>query len=142
MGANTAPPAAATIPSQGQQRLRLLGLAVLSVLLLSLSGILFAASLWIGKGLESPVRRDHALLVRANNRLWYFVPFQLMAIAIVAWILVVKIPIIAATRRSKVFQKFLLFLGGFLLLLLLDYFGGIVLFEHWGLTVVHWLENF
>ena len=113
-----------------------------SLLLLSFSGILFSTSLVLGKALESSGRTDHQALLRANDRYWHVFPFQLIAVAIVAGIIVSFIPKSQGqTRISREILRVLVFLPLTLGLLIVDYLFGIVVFNHWGTALADYLKR-
>jgi hypothetical protein len=118
-------------------------LVVLAVVLLSFSGILFSASLTLGKALESPGRKDDAALVRANDRYWRLFPLQLLAVAVVSGIIVVSIPKTQdPRRRSRRIVRLSAFLPITLVLLVFDYLFGIIAFDHyWGNTIAEYLKR-
>jgi len=92
--------------------------------------------------LENPGRTDHAALLRANDRYWHLFPFQLIAIAIVAGIVVSFIPNSQQSGRiSRGMQKVLFFLSVMLALLVFDYLFGIVVFNGWGNALADYLKR-
>jgi hypothetical protein len=117
-------------------------LFLISIALFMLSAILFSTSLWIGKSLESAAIHDRGPLLRANDRYWHFFPAQLLAIALVAFIVTMSLPLPGSgSRISPFFRRALILAGAVIGLLPLNYVVGILLFQNWGFAVARWLER-
>jgi hypothetical protein len=122
-----------------RNRLQTLALIFVSVTLLSGSALLFSAQLAIGKMLESRAPHDRAEFLRADTRYWQLFPLQLLAIALVAYVVYRRVYVDQAS--AGILRRLIVPLGVFALLLLLDYVVGMILFSRWDLSVVRWLAR-
>ena len=123
---------------------RKVALGTISILLLSFSGVLFSASLDIGKALENPGSPNHAALLRANDRYWLLFPLQLIAVGAVAgfivnaWFMPSR-EVSTGVRRWLKFEIVFRFAAVLLVLLVADYLAGQVVFDRLGFRVMQYL---
>jgi hypothetical protein len=122
---------------------RKVALATISILLLSFSGVLFSASLSIGKALETVGGPNHhAALLRANDRYWQLFPLQLIAVGVVASFIVNAWFMPSCDASAGVHHWFKIvfrFAAVLLVLLVADYMVGQILFDWPGFRVMQYL---
>ena len=119
-------------------------IGTISILLLSFSGVLFSASLWIGKALETSSGPNHAALLRANDRYWLLFPLQLIAVGAVAcfivnaWFMPPR-EVSTSVRHWFKFEIVFRFAAVLLVLLVADYVVGLIVFDRLGFRVMQYL---
>lgn len=105
------------------------------------SALLFSSDLTIAKMLESHAHQDRATILRADHRLLFLLPFQLLTVFVTAWIIFGQIQHPGASRVSKGLIGLGEFLGIFLILLFFNYLLGLALPTEWALNAIHLLAR-